>query len=58
MLYRYLPEPLPRQPRAAIRAATDYPESSRSRAVMAIGVLCVPLISFGFMLALYFALTV
>jgi hypothetical protein len=57
VLYRYLPEPLSRQPRAATRAASAYPESPRSRAVMAIGMLCVPLISFGFILALYLTLT-
>jgi hypothetical protein len=58
MPYRYLPESLPRQPRAATRAATVYPESPRNRAIMAIGMLCVPLVSFGFILALYLFLTV
>jgi hypothetical protein len=57
MLSRYLPEPLPRKPRAATRVTSAYPENPRSRAVMAIGMLCVPLISFGFIFALYLTLT-
>jgi hypothetical protein len=57
MLYRYLPEPLSRRPRAATRAVSAYPESPQSRAVMALGMLCVPLVSFGFVLTLYLTLT-
>jgi hypothetical protein len=55
MLYRYIPEALPVQTRAATHMAAT---SSESRAVLAIGMLCVPLISFGFVLALYLFLTV
>jgi hypothetical protein len=58
MLYRYLPDPLPRQSHAATRATTVYPESPRGRAIMAIGMLCVPLVSFGCVLAVYLILTV
>jgi hypothetical protein len=58
MLYRYIPEALPVQTRAATHMAATSSESSRSRAILAIGMLCVPLISFGFVLALYLFLTV
>ena len=57
MLYRYIPEPLPPQMRAAKRAAPASRESPRSSAVLEIGMLCVPLIFFGFALALYLFLT-
>jgi hypothetical protein len=53
MLNRHIPEPLPLQTRFATHIATTSLESSRSRAVLAIGMLCVPLISFGFVLAVY-----
>jgi hypothetical protein len=56
--YRCIIEPLPQQRRSATPAATVYPESSQSRTVMAIGMLCVPLVSFGSVLALYLILTV
>ena len=58
MLYRYIPEPRPPQMRDATRVATASRESPQSRAVLAIGMLCVPLISFGFVLGLYLFLTV
>ena len=57
MPYRYISEPLPPQTRIVTRVATNSPESPRSRAVLAIGMLCVPLISFGFVLGLYLFLT-
>ena len=57
MLYRYIPEPLPPQTRTAKHVATASRESPRSSAVLEIGMLCVPLISFGFALALYLFLT-
>jgi hypothetical protein len=53
MYYRCIPEPLP----PPTRAAAPFPEGSRSRAVKAFAMLCVPLVSFGFVLALYLVLT-
>jgi hypothetical protein len=57
MHYRYSPEQFSSQTRAVTRIATTSPESPRSRAVLAIGMLCVPLVSLGFVLALYLVLT-
>ena len=53
MYYRCIPEPLP----PSIPAAAPFPESPRSRAVIALAMLCVPLVSFGLVLALYLVLT-
>jgi hypothetical protein len=58
MRYRHIPAPPQSQIRAEACVATAYPESPRSRAVMAIGMLCVPLVSFGSVLSLYLILTV
>jgi hypothetical protein len=56
MYYRHSPE-LPRpQMRTVARIATAQPESQRSNAAVAMGMLCVPLISFGAVLALYLTL--
>jgi hypothetical protein len=56
MYYRYIPQPFPPQTRVPARATTS-PEGPRTRAVLALGMLCVPLISFGFALGLYLFLT-
>jgi hypothetical protein len=57
MYYRYIPQPFPPQTRVPARVATASPEGPRTRAVVALGMLCVPLISFGFVLGLYIFLT-
>jgi hypothetical protein len=56
MLNRHISEPLRLQTRFATHVAATSSESSQSRTVLAIGMLCVPLISFGFVLAVYLLL--
>jgi hypothetical protein len=57
MYYRYVPQPFPPQTHIPARVAADSPEGPRTRAVLALGMLCVPLISFGFVVGLYIFLT-
>jgi hypothetical protein len=53
MYYRHIPQPFPPQTRVPARVAMASSEGPRTRAVVALGMLCVPLISFGFVLGLY-----
>jgi hypothetical protein len=57
MYYRYIPQPFPPQIRVPVRVVMASSEGLRTRAVLAFGMLCVPLISFGFVLGLYLFLT-
>lgn len=52
MIARYAPE-LPVRPTAGSGASRDASGTAGNRAVMALGMLCVPLIAFGFVLGMF-----